>query len=139
MRGTWAWLLVAACGGGGGSPDASAWLDKPMRDQVAAIERGDVAGAALEAGYVARIHDRDPHVHAIITIDPQAAATATSLDGQRGAGAPLQGAVIVVKDNIDTRGVATTAGSLALAANVPAKDAFVVARLRAAHAVVLAK
>ena len=140
MRGAWAWVLVAACGSGGhATPDAdvSAWLDKPLRDQVAAIEGGQLTGADLEAGYRARVDARDPSVHAIVIIDPQAGATASSLDGHHGGA--LQGAVIVVKDNIDTQGLATTAGSLALATNEPVKDAFVVDRLRAAHAVVLAK
>ena len=72
-------------------------------------------------------------------VDPQAGAHAASLDGQRGDGALLQGAVIVVKDNIDTAGLATTAGSLAIAMNEPANDAFVVDRLHEAHGLVLGK
>ena len=142
----WAWvLLLAACGDNGAAPMADApididpYLDLPMRDQIAAIERGEITGAQLEAGYAARIAMRDTAIHSIIVLDPQAAANAGVLDGQRGQHAPLQGAVIVVKDNLDTKGIATTAGSLAMANNVPAADSFVVKRIHDAHGLLLAK
>ena len=102
------------------------YLDRPMREQVSALESGLITSAGLTAAYLARIAMRDHGdggVHAVIMTDPQATTLAAQLDGKRGKGAPLQGAVILVKDNIDTQGIATTAGSLAMAANVPAADA----------------
>ncbi len=51
----------------------------------------------------------------------------------------LHGEVVLIKDNIDVRGMSTTAGSLALRDNVASEDAPVVHRLRAAGAVVAAK
>src|SRR5215471_14619616 len=78
-------------------------------------------------------------IHAVIVTDPQATTRAAALDGQKGQGALLQGAVILIKDNIDTQGIATTAGSLALAANVPTADAFLTKRIHDAHGLMLGK
>ncbi|HTJ47542.1 MAG TPA: amidase [Kofleriaceae bacterium] len=138
-----AFAIGAACGSGqhGGAPDANvdSYLDMPMRDQIAAIQRGEITGAQLEAGYRARIAERDPNIHAVLLVDPNADAKAADLDANKDAGAKLQGAVILLKDNIDTQGLATTGGSLALANNLPATDAFAAARLHAAHAMILGK
>jgi amidase len=140
---------VLACGGGGGDdqisePDAMvdeiAELDLPMREQVARMEAGTLTSSTLLANYrvrMTRIDDRG--INAVLSHDPQAETVASTVDGQRGQGALLQGAVLLIKDNIDTAGLATTAGSIALAHNVPAKDAFVVARVRAANAVIEGK
>ena len=117
-------------------------LDRPLTEQVAAMERGAFTSGALVAGYLARIQARDTGaggIHAVLLTDPAATTRAVELDRARGRGALLQGAAILVKDNIDTQGLATTAGSLALARNVPARDAFVVRKLREAHALVLGK
>ncbi len=122
------------------SPEA--YLDRPLREQVVALERGSLSSAALTTAYLARIAARDPGdggVHAVLVTDPQAATKAATIDGLRGKGALLQGAAILVKDNIDSQGIATTAGSLALANNVPAADAFVLRRIHAAQAVMLGK
>jgi amidase len=123
-----------------GNPDD--YLDKPLRDQVTALENGTITSAGLTAAYLARIAMRDKGdggVHAIIVNDPQAVAHATTLDGERGKGALLQGADILLKDNIDTQGIATTAGSLALAGNVPTADAFVAQRIHAAQGLMFGK
>jgi amidase len=158
-------MAVAACGANGtkspstptdggtsavpvdGGPDVEAgspldYLDKPLREQVAALEKGIITSAGLTSGYLGRLATRDKGdggVHAVIVTDPQAMAHASALDAERGKGALLQGAVIFVKDNIDTKGIATTAGSLAMAANVPSDDAYVVQRIHAAQGLVFAK
>jgi amidase len=118
---------------------AEGWLDRPMTEQIDAMEAGALSSEALTAGYLARIDARDPAVRAVLARDPGALSAARAVDAARGSKALLQGAAILVKDNIDTQGVATTAGSLAMARNVPAADAPVVAKIRAAHGVVLAK
>jgi amidase len=92
---------------------------------------------------LARIADVDPQVRAVCTLDPTALDQADARDHERASGAPrspLHGVPVLVKDNVDTAGLATTAGSLALAAaDPPAHDADLVRRLRAAGLVVLGK
>ncbi len=81
----------------------------------------------------------DPQLHSVIALDPTAMAQARRVDasGQRG---PLAGQPVLLKDNIEAAGpLPTTAGSLALANNVTNRDAPLVARLRAAGAVILGK
>ncbi len=82
-----------------------------------------------------------PGYHAIIAMDPRAAASARALDEAAAKGrwlGPLHGVPILLKDNIEAGdGMATTAGSLALADNVTGRQAPLVARLRAAGAVIL--
>ena len=100
--------------------------------------------AALVRAYrarIARIDKAGPAINSVIALDPAAPAEAARLDARDRFGhpGPLFGIPILIKDNIETRGVPTTAGSLALAANVPARDAPLVARLRAAGAVILGK
>jgi amidase len=86
-----------------------------------------------------RIEQIEPLVNAVIAVEPSALAEARALDGSAVRG-PLWGMPIMVKDNIETRGgLPTTAGSLALKDNVTGRDAPLVARLRQAGAVIVAK
>ncbi len=79
----------------------------------------------------------------MIALNPGAGAAAAASDRRRAAKralGPLDGIPILVKDNIETADpLPTTAGSLALAANVTGRDAPAIARLRAAGAVILGK
>ena len=89
---------------------------------------------------LARIEELNPRLNAVIAIDPTALDQALSLDRIRRARGPLFGMPILIKDNIETAGpLPTTAGSLALANNVTGRDAPLVARLRAAGAVIMGK
>jgi amidase len=86
-----------------------------------------------------RIAAVNPQLHAVIAVDPSAIDQARAVDAgsQRG---PLAGQPVLLKDNIESAGaLPTTAGSLALTGNVTNRDAPLVARLRAAGAVVLGK
>src|SRR5262249_21023364 len=101
---------------------------------------------ALTQAYLARIDAIDKRgvgLNAVIELNPDAMAIAESLDAERKAGkvrGPLHGIPILIKDNIDTADrMHTTAGSLALADSIAPRDAGVVARLRAAGAVILGK
>ncbi len=83
-----------------------------------------------------------PGLNAILAIHPHALAQARALDAERrarGPRSPLHGVPVVVKDNFDTFDLPTTGGARALAGTVPWRDAFAVARLRAAGAIILAK
>ncbi len=85
-----------------------------------------------------RIADLNPRLNAVIAVDPTAIEQARALDAA--ARGPLHGMPILIKDNIETAGpLPTTAGSLALANNVTGRDAPLVARLRAAGAVIVGK
>ena len=90
-----------------------------------------------------RIEVVEPQIHAICTLHPEALAQADRLDDEaatRGARGPLHGRAVLVKDNIDTHDLPTTAGSLALAdVPPPSRDAPLVQRLRDAGMVVLGK
>ncbi|MDQ2748590.1 MAG: amidase [Actinomycetota bacterium] len=90
--------------------------------------------------YLRRIETLNPRLHAVITVSPTARADARAADRarRRGDHRPLLGIPVLVKDNIDTTGMPTTAGSLALAGSTP-PDAFIVGRLRAAGALILGK
>src|SRR5258708_22852570 len=83
-----------------------------------------------------------PHLNAILTLNPSALAEADAHDAAFAKGGPvgpLYCVPIVLKDNYNTADLPTTGGSASLAGARPSKDAFVVARLRAAGAIVLAK
>ena len=92
---------------------------------------------------LARMEVVEPLVNAVCTPHPDAAAQAEALDREAADGrsrGPLHGRAVLVKDNVDTHDLPTTAGSLALAdAPPPSRDAALVARLRAAGMVVLGK
>nr|WP_245600238.1 amidase [Sphingomonas jaspsi] len=90
---------------------------------------------------IERVRTIDPMVNAVIAVDPTAAEQARKVDtARRRAPGLLQGKPVLIKDNIETAGpLPTTAGSLALKANVTGRDAPLVARLRGAGAVILGK
>ena len=122
-----------------------------------AIEETTIAGVqqALQSkarscrqivqAYLDRIaaYDRNgPALNSILTLNPKALAEADRLDAERAAGAaigPLHCVPLVLKDNYNTADLPTTGGSAALAGMQPLADAFVVARLRRAGAIILGK
>jgi amidase len=90
--------------------------------------------------YLRRIRQLNPMLNAVITVSPTALADARAADQARrnGDDRPLLGIPIIVKDNIDTSGMPTTAGSWALAGSTPG-DAFIAQRLKAAGAIIIGK
>lgn len=120
--------------------------ERSIDDLSRAMASGEASSVDLVRAYLARIAAMDrkgPALHAVIALNPDALAQARVLDAERKAGhvrGPLHGVPILIKDNVETADpIATTAGSLALAGNVTHRDAPVVARLRAAGAVILGK
>ena len=111
----------------------------------AAFDAGALTSEQLVKRYLARIAAFDnagPRIHAVMALNPKALETARALDAERkakGRRSPLHGIPIVLKDNYDTHDLPTTGGSVMLAGYVPAKDAVLVEKLRAAGAIVLAK
>jgi amidase len=95
----------------------------------------------LIAFYVARIERLNPELRAVITVSAAAASEAQASDERRAAGAalgPLDGIAVLVKDNVSAAGMPATAGSPALQ-HAADSDAFLVARLRQAGAVIIGK
>jgi amidase len=90
--------------------------------------------------YLHRINQLNPMLNAVITVSPTAHKDALAADAARRSGdrRPLLGIPIIVKDNVNTTGMATTAGSWALAGSTPA-DAFIAERLKAAGAIIIGK
>ena len=115
-------------------------------DLQARMKDGRDTSQSLVQQYLSRIDaidQRGPAINAVIELNPDALSIARRLDDERTAGrvrGPLHGIPVLVKDNIDTADrMHTTAGSLALADNIAARDSFVAERLRAAGAVILGK
>ncbi len=143
--------LAAAVGGGAtlrSQPPARPFALEDVG--VAELQRRMTAGAttsrALVEQYLARIAAVDrtgPALRSIIELNPDARSIADRMDAERKAGrvrGPLHGIPVVIKDNIATGDtMRTSAGSLALAEARAPRDAFIVARLRDAGAVLLGK
>jgi len=110
------------------------------------MKAGTYTARQLVEKYLARIAALDqegPALHAMLDTNPDALSIADTLDAERkekGPRGPLHGIPILIKDNIATADqMETTAGSQALVGGKPPRDAFVVARLRAAGAILLGK
>jgi len=101
------------------------------------------ASGGKPAELAAQIQERaaraNPRTHAYITLAPERAAAEAAGLGAIGTRGPLWGVPYAAKDLFETRGLRTTAGSRVLADWVPARDAVVVERLRAAGAILLGK
>jgi amidase len=104
------------------------------------MNSGQINSATLTNFYLGRIAALNPTLHAVITVSPTALADAQAADQARSSGdrRPLLGIPIIVKDNVNTTGMATTAGSYALAGSTPG-DAFIAQRLKAAGAIIIGK
>lgn len=119
--------------------------ERTILELQAAQTDGRVTSRGLVESYLARIAAYDqagPRLNAIVQLNPRARDEADALDRERaatGPRGPLHGVPVIVKDNYDTVGLATSGGALALATLMPQTDAFQVQRLRAAGAVILAK
>jgi amidase len=90
--------------------------------------------------YLRRIRELNPVLNAVITVSPTALADARAADQARrnGDDRPLLGIPIIVKDNVNTSGMPTRAGSWALAGSTP-DDAFIAKQLKAAGAIIIGK
>ncbi|MDD2481413.1 MAG: amidase family protein, partial [Lutispora sp.] len=111
----------------------------------AAMEAGKLTCRQLVEMYIERIESFDkqgPAINTVIMINPKALEIADSLDEQfkeSGFTGPLHGIPVLLKDNVDTGDMPTTAGSLSLEGMIPEDDAFITAKLKEAGAIILAK
>jgi amidase len=119
------------------------FVEMSITQLQAAMAAGQLSAKDLVQGYLNRIQQLGPTLNAVIETNTNAIATANSLDRERKAGhvrGPLHGIPLLVKDNIATNdNMQTTAGSLALYNSKVPGDAPLIARLRAAGAIILGK
>jgi aspartyl-tRNA(Asn)/glutamyl-tRNA(Gln) amidotransferase subunit A len=115
----------------------------PAAEQARRVRAGELTAAALTEAYLERIAAVDGSIGAYLTIDAEGArGRAAEIDALIAAGqdpGPLAGVGIGLKDLLVTRGLETTAASKILGGWIPPYDGTVVARLRAAGAVILGK
>jgi len=110
-----------------------------------AMRRCELTCAELVEEYVRRIEAYDrtgPALKSVILVNPEAPREAAGHDRTMAGGGPtgtLHGIPVLLKDNVETAGMTTTSGSLSLRNYVPDSDAFIVKRLKAAGALILAK
>ncbi|HSG75553.1 MAG TPA: amidase [Burkholderiales bacterium] len=112
----------------------------PARQLARLLHARKLSATEVMQAFIARIERVNPKVNAIVTFLPeQALKEAKALDRQKGKKPPLAGLPIAYKDLLPTKGVRTTMGSLVFKDNVPAADALLVERLKAAGAITLGK
>lgn len=110
-----------------------------------AIIKSEICFKELIQMYIKRIEKYDkigPRLNSIITINPHALEIAEKLDKifqETGELKDLHGIPVLLKDNINTKDMPTTAGSIALESVFPSDDAFITKRLKEAGAIIIAK
>jgi amidase len=134
------WLFAASATNAPAAevPLASATIE----DLNKAFAAGTLTSEKLVSLCLARVETYEPILNAVITLNPKALDEARALDAERkakGPRSPLHGIPVVYKDNYDTFDLPTTGGFYGLKDSIPPKDSTIVARLRAAGAIVLAK
>jgi amidase len=109
------------------------------------LSAGTLTSETLTRAYLARIalaNAEGPAIQAVRELNPHAVEEARTLDAERatsGARGPLHGIPVLLDDVIDVHGLPTTGGSIALQHSLPNADAALVAKLKAAGAIILGK
>ncbi len=115
---------------------------KSLQDRMTA---GTLSAETLTKAYLARIaltNAEGPAIQAVRALNTSAVSEAKTLDAERatsGPRGPLHGIPVLLDDSIDVRGMPTTGGSIALQHSKPGADAKLVAKLKAAGAIILGK
>jgi len=108
-------------------------------------QSGEFTVQEVVSAYLDRIRDLDqngPELNSVLTINENALQIAEELDAELESGnlrGVLHGVPVLLKDNIDTADMPTTAGSRFMEGSVPPKDAFIVKRLKEEGAIILGK
>lgn len=131
----------------GGDERAQAFtvVEKSVSELQELMSAGIVTSEDVTRDYLARLslYDRNgPTFRSVLAINPRAVAEARARDAERAAGtvrSPFHGVPIVLKDNIDTLGLPTTGGSLALVDHRPRLDSRVAAGMKQGGAIILGK
>lgn len=108
-----------------------------------AIREKKASSVEVVEAHLRRIEQVNPKLNAVVQLRAEEAlAEARAADKALSRGklsGPLHGVPVTIKDAIETAGIITTGGTKGMASHVPEKDATVVARLKAAGAIVLGK
>ena len=120
-------------------------IEATVADVQAAYAAGTLTARQLTQQYLDRIEALDRHgpaLNSIIAVNPKALEEADRLDAARKSGAkqgPLHGIPVIIKDQADVAGMATTLGSVLFKDHFPDRDCVAVDKLKAAGAIILAK
>lgn len=118
-------------------------LARSACDLAAAIRRRDVSSRELLQAFASRIHEHNPSLNAVVTLDleraERRALQADEATARGNSWGPLHGLPITVKDSLETEGLRTTSGFPPLADHVPARNAVAVQRVVDAGAIVFGK
>ena len=136
-----AWLLASGVAGAQPFP----LLETTIDDVHAAFASGELTCRGLVRGYLDRMEAYDqagPALNAIQHVNPRAMERARALDAafaDSGPVGPLHCVPVLLKDQVETRDLPTTYGSALFEGFVSGRDATIVARMRDAGAIILAK
>jgi amidase len=124
--------------------DNSFVIEATIRGIQSAISAHETTCRRIVDAYLRRIeaYDSETGLNAITVVAPDARAVADAIDRRLAQGerlGPLFCAPLLIKDNVDTVGLETSGGSIALKGKPVPRDAFIVSRLRNADAVIIAK
>ncbi len=117
-------------------------VEAGIPEMKAALDQGRVTSRELVTQYLTRIALYESKLHAVIAVNPHVLEDADEKDRERAQGrakGPLHGIPIALKDNVLTRDIVTTGGSLAFDGYMPLYDATLVKNLRDAGAIIIAK
>jgi amidase len=129
-------------GAGRSEPKRFTVVESTISQMRTALDRRQVTSHQIVDEYLTRIAFYEDTLHAALAVNRNALAEADRLDRERAAGhvrGPLHGIPIAIKDNIQTTSLPTTGGALAFDGFVPPYEATLVANLRAAGAIIIAK
>jgi Asp-tRNA(Asn)/Glu-tRNA(Gln) amidotransferase A subunit family amidase len=140
-------LLLSSFFAGAGQSQTKAFrlTEATVQDVHGAFKSGRLTAHQLVQFYLDRIKAYDkkgPSLNTIITINPRALQEADQLDAAfktSGLTGPLHGIPVIIKDQMDAKGMPTTLGSILFKNYFPDQDSFVAEKLRKAGAIIMAK
>ena len=121
--------------------DSFVLKEKSVKDLISLMENNVYSSEQIMNLYLNRIDRLNPLLHAVLDISTDAIEEARECDKKRKAGEklPLLGVPVLIKDNIEVRGLVNSAGSLALEDYIATEDAPLVKKLKDAGAVIFGK
>ena len=137
--------LLISTGNGMAAAPTFHLQEATIQDILDAYKSGQLTAHRLVQLYLNRIEAYDkkgPNINSIITVNPKALEEADRLDAAlktSGSAGPLHGIPVILKDQMDAKGMPTTLGSVLFKNYYPDRDAFVAEKLRKAGAIILGK